>query len=1051
MRGLAARRARWDPRLPLAAGVVVVLGAALPAAIAVGGATLLDNGVRSAVAAVGPADRGIAVSARLDPADPAAQERVVRGILDRTFDGVPVTTWHGLRSEILPLNGVRASPSGQLRLVAEVLPDAAGHARLTAGRWPEAPRAGAPVPAALNAATADHLRVAVGDTLSLGQPGTPSAREVEVVGLWSATDRADPYWFGDPLELTGAERDTVRGPLLVAAGTGGAPPDLGGSWTARWRTVVDPSRLAGGDARRLTTRLAGLPRALERVPTAGGAVARTDGGLAATLAYPRVAIALARSTTVAVLVLVGGLVMLVAAQAAALLAAGRDRQSGVLRARGASWPQRLRLDGAELLAVAAVAVVPAAALAAALAAPLGVAGGDTSTAAAVLAAAGCLAVAAVVSLAVQLRPGHQGPARIEPPRAALDLVLAVALALALWQARTVGGGLGRGAGGGVDPVLVVAPAVALGAAGVLVVRALGPLARGLGRLARRDAAVPALLGWHASRRGTRPAAPLVAVVVVAATAVVTLSARSTADAAVRDRTAAQLGGHVVVTGSPAQPPVDDSAGPLAPVVTLDGSIGQEQVRFLAADAADLPYVTAGAGRWALTADDVRPLADPDRERAGLPLPGGGDSLSLTLATRTSVSVPPEFGSLRLPEGPVDVLPRTVTAYLTAADGTQRALRLPDLVADGRPHVLTVPLPPELTHDARLAGIGTDLPDEDFLLVTTRFDVLRIEAGRAAAAAAGSWRLVVPGAGGPDPGSDAVPGAGGTLVRATFVTLGRSGGGTLLPDTPPVDTDVPVVVDRSLAARIGAAPGSTLDATVGDRPLTLRVARVVDRLPGGLPAGVPDDGVVPARPAPGVLLDLATLGAVTRDLGIPTPPDPTEWWLGSDGPPDVPAPRAAPDAHVLATDDVVGRRLADPFTGGLGRLLALAALAALAVALGALLLGDAVAASGRRHELAVLRALGLDVAQVRRLLVLEHAVVGGAAVVAGTALGLAVAPVLVPGLVGVPAVPGAAVRIAWLPAIGAALVLAAAVAAGGVLAGRRAARLRPVAVLREDAT
>jgi hypothetical protein len=58
MRGLATRRARWNPRLPLAVGAVVVLGAALPAALAVGGGTMLDDGVRSAVAAAGPADRG---------------------------------------------------------------------------------------------------------------------------------------------------------------------------------------------------------------------------------------------------------------------------------------------------------------------------------------------------------------------------------------------------------------------------------------------------------------------------------------------------------------------------------------------------------------------------------------------------------------------------------------------------------------------------------------------------------------------------------------------------------------------------------------------------------------------------------------------------------------------------------------------------------------------------------------------------------------------------------------------------------------------------------
>ena len=132
----------------------------------------------------------------------------------------------------------------------------------------------------------------------------------------------------------------------------------------------------------------------------------------------------------------------------------------------------------------------------------------------------------------------------------------------------------------------------------------------------------------------------------------------------------------------------------------------------------------------------------------------------------------------------------------------------------------------------------------------------------------------------------------------------------------------------------------------------------------------------------MLVDLAALGEAGRQLGRRALPDPVDWWLGT------PRPRgtadavgeALPDAGVSVRADLVERRLADPFNEGLRRILLLAALAALAVALGALLLGDAVTAAGRRTELVVLRALGMASGQVRRLLVVERVLVGGAALV-----------------------------------------------------------------------
>jgi hypothetical protein len=553
----------------------------------------------------------------------------------------------------------------------------------------------------------------------------------------------------------------------------------------------------------------------------------------------------------------------------------------------------------------------------------------------------------------------------------------------------------------------------------------------------------------------------VALVVVAALAVVALSARATAEHATRDRTAAEVGGDVAVAGSAVRPPADGSGGEsVTPVVGLDGSVGDEEVRVLAAEVAELPLVTRGAGRWALTEDDVRGLGIG--EPGGLPLPAG-DALSLVL---TMVSRAPV--DLALPDGPAEVVQdgvpeqRAVTALLAGHDGIPRTLRLPDLTHDGRPHTLTARLPADLAAGARLVGLRVDVPGSSLMLLSTTVDVRRIAvrtgAGQAdVPAVRRAWTVGPLGNQGIGPGGSppvAETGVPGTVVRLTVAPFSGNAAVTvpLLPDPGDLPAELPAILERRLAARIGVGPGSAVDADLGDRALRLRVVRIVDGLPGGRAAGVPDDRLVPAGRAPGALVDLATLGEATRQLGLPVPPDPVDWWLGS---PHARATadavrEALPDAAVTVRADIADRRLADPFNAGLRRILLLAALAALAVALGALLLGGVVTAAGRRTELVVLRALGMATGQVRRMLVVERVLVGGATLAAGLVLGLAVSPVLVPALTGVPVADDAGVQVAWLPVAGVAIALAAVVAVGAVAAARRAARLEPAIVLREDA-
>jgi putative ABC transport system permease protein len=403
----------------------------------------------------------------------------------------------------------------------------------------------------------------------------------------------------------------VRGPLVVDEA---AAERLGVDWTARWRAAPALADVGAGLLAPLSSSVAGLRGAVAALPSGGGPSPGAETGMADLLAglVPpvRAASGAVRTLLVLLTAVAAGLCLLVGSTVAAV----RQADDAVLRARGGGSRTRLLLGLREGAAWAALAAVPAAALApvavlvtgrGSVAAP--------SPLAAVVAALVCTAGVALLLVAVTALAGRAAgaggagrPGEGLPVRPPTLLVVAVTAVAAGWQLRS---------GAGVppdDPVLVVAVAVLLASASVIVVVALAVLARPAGSAGSRAGPVFALAGWHAGRRGLQPVSAVAVVVLCAAGAVCLLAARDAGREAATDRAHQEVAplaavAFPVAPGTPVEAGADRGAqvtGRLAalpgvaavsPVVSLDGSVGSSgPVRVLAVDKGLLARLTADA-------------------------------------------------------------------------------------------------------------------------------------------------------------------------------------------------------------------------------------------------------------------------------------------------------------------------------------------------------------------------------------------------------------------------------------------------------------------------
>lgn len=972
-----------------------------------------QDGVREALRDAPPAEAAVQVVTRLGP-DPAGQDAAVRETVAARSGGAPLDVYRSLAGgeDALAVPGSDEQARGVLA-VYEGLDE---RAELVDGAWPAgAGGPGAVTETALHATAAEALGLVTGDEITVGET------RVVVTGTWLPADPADPFWFGEPIEVAGVD-GSAYGPFVV---TEEALTAVEASPRVRWRLTPQADAITPGQVAALAGALPRLPGALEgdeRLDVRGVA---TSGELAATAAVLDADVARGTSVSAVPLVVLVAVAIVTGAQVARLLGVVREVETTLLRSRGLSAGQLVWWSVLESVAV----VVPAAALGAAATVAALRAGGGPAVDAGVAAwcaagvAAGTLALL-VAGAAATARRRVEDTVAFTSRRATgaigwtFAAVALIAAAVAIWQLRRYGEATGAS---GADLLATPGPALALLACAALALLAVPfPLALAERALSGRRRLGLLLPAWQVTRRLPVYASVVVLVVVTAGAGVLAASYSATWTGLQEDLADVRSGADVRVTFDRAGPLTAtrpaESAGPYLQVdgaadavgvLSTGARIGDESTALLAMPAEGVRDVVEGradvfpAGR---VADDVT----PERPRlTGIELPAGTERVEVDAVDVAGVTllVADEDGVL------AQAVVEDGVAELPAGFGTVVAADLagpPSGIAESAVTALRAVDGSGATTDVPLAGIGPWSPQP-----------------------AASYLV----------GTDLA--AGDAPISATYLSVP----GLTVRVMPEGDEagPIPVVASEAALDRFGLQ--------VGD-PVTMHV--VGSRVDARVASSVP---VVPGVAEP--VAFVADLPAVTEALlRVATRPQRvTEVWMSSGG--DTAALAAAvEDAGLAGAAQVTDRETvrSELLDHGLARHVvpafwSVAAAAIVLTAIGAVA-SAATLQRQRRGELAVLRVVGVAPSEQARSRRIEQAGMGLLAMVAGAIGGLVVAALTVTVLAraatsGVPQAldPVGGASLGALAVFG--LVLAGVVAAVALLHASRAGHDAALAVPGEE--
>ncbi len=1037
------RRTRSAPLLPASLLLAILIAVTVTTGLASFGAQALPAAVHQRLATA-PATP-IVVSGQIGAGRATADQSVIGASIRSALGPVPFTLASGRWSDQLTLPTPRGASQAPL-IQAAVLSGVRAHVVLTAGTWPSPFRPGMPVSVVLPVSTAGLLHFSVGQVLVLRDSLTGVPARLRVSGLFRPRDPAGPYWR---LSLLGTSGKLVQGtfvtygPLLVspsALGAGGLPVSA-----ASWLVTVDTGRIP-------PARIGALGRRLSAVVTSLHGQ-QSLGGLQVITGLPQILAALASSLVVSrSLLLIGSLQLLLLATAAAALAARlltsqREEETALLSARGVARGQLVLASLAEaaLLAVAgAVAgIVAGSYLAGRLLAASGLAAAQPAGGLGGMVAGAWWPAAVVVAGVIvvvtwpALRPASPGAARLRrgrqavlatAARAGLDAALIGLGALALWELRRYSAAP-RLSGGtlGIDPVLTLAPAVALAGLSLLPLRILPAAARLLDGLSRRGRHLAgALASWQVSRRAVREGSPVLLVVLAVATGTLVLAQHQSWRQSQLDEAAFATGADVTV-------------GLTAPLpLSLSGTLAQARGVRTA-----MPIAAANSGFGVMALDATKAastvLLRPDLSSLPAPVlwtritPGtSGPGLALPgRPARLEVGArvqPPHGGHL----GPL-------SATLSVQDSSGAVYSVPagTLPADGRYHQLVTdlsgsgarlptgqplyplrllglslsyqlpefPAPPYRTRGARRAALRTErrAAANPATLELTGLAVSPKTSGRFPAAFAGPARLarwhaaassailadpklaqgIQPAAGSwrVSPASATLtlrPGAGDLIQVAGGPVLPLTGQLALTAGSPSLP--VPGIATRAFLAAAGAHVGQTVSVPVGNVTVPVRLVAAVRAFPTAGSAG------------PVVLVDLGWLQEVLAAQSQPPVPV-TQWWLATAHgavPPGLPA-----GATVVTSSGSAAHLLGDPLPNiPQLSLLVIVVAAGLLACVGFVV--SVVAAVRERHlQSALLAALGVGRAARAGQLCLEQLLLALPGAAAGALIGAALAYLLVP--------------------------------------------------------
>jgi hypothetical protein len=714
MRGLpgsfVTRRMRSSWLLLAGVAVTVLITATLTAALASFGSAGLPLAVHQQLGR-SPAV-SIVISGQVNAATAAADTRAVRRSMRNVLRDVPYQLDQALWSDPLGLPAPRGSRTVPLAEAA-----AGGrieaNATLVAGTWPGRPAPRGPVGAALPVTAASQLRLAPGAVLVLRDRDTGRRIRVRITGLFALRDPAARFWGIDLVSRSGVSAQPpylTYGPLVVspaAFGPGGLA--VGG---VSWVVLPDSARLSGTS----------LPALAARITAAGSYLqsASRFGGLQVSTGLPALLAGLGRNLVVARSLLALGIVQLLLLAAAALalaarlLASHRDGESALLSARGAARWQLARPAAAEAVLLGVLAAAAGALLGGWLARRL-MSGAGLSAATPLVPAAAWWAAGAVLALSTaillwpSLRPPAPGAASARGGRPARlagivqaggDIALLALAVIAVVELRSYSAVAHSGTGGlGVDPVPVLAPALALAGLTLVPLRLLPALARAIdGLIGRTRRLGAALASWEISRRPVRQSGPVLLVILAVGTGSLAIAQYQSWHRSVQDQASFTAGADVRVdtltplplasSGTIARAPGVIAAMPVAAGVTGAG----EQV--IGLDARQ-------AAATVLLRPDLSPLPAPrlwrlitPRWRApGVTLPSRPAWLRITASLASGAA-----GSLGT---------AVATVAVQDADGAVYTVPAGLLPADGRRHPLLAVLSPgrRAAYPLRLLGLS----------------------------------------------------------------------------------------------------------------------------------------------------------------------------------------------------------------------------------------------------------------------------------------------------------------------------------------------------------
>ena len=1101
------RRARSSWLLLACVAVTVLLATGLAAVLWTFAGAVVPFGAQGILA--NSQGRVIGLSGEVDAGEAAADSTQIRATLRKAWPGIGFQMESALWAAPLQLS---SSATSITQIQPASLEGISAQATLTAGKWPGPPHNGGPVPVALPAAAASQLHVTLGSVLT-GTPRSGGAPTLlRVTGLFRSANPASTYWALDLLPISGISvqgfsigtyglslqiSSVSYGPAVVnPAAFDGALTVSQGSWMA----LPQAPAMARGNLDALNAGTSEAVSQLSVLLPDGLAVTSSLpqllAGLASTIVLTRSLFAIAALQ----LLLVAGAGLVLAAR---LLASLREEESALLRARGATRWQVVRPVLAEAVVLGAAAglagVLAGTRLTGVLArlAGLRLAGytGRGITPLAWLSALAmlvvCVAVMAWPALhtltpdAARLRRGRQ--ARLAAIAwAGGDLALLALAAVAVWELRGYSAVAHPATGSlGIDPVVALAPALALAGVALIPLRGLPLLARLADKATDRERRLAAaMVSWQIARRPIRQAGPALLVVLATATTTLALAGYASWRQSAADQAAFAVGSDVRA----------DSAGGL-PLGTAGAIIRAPGVT--AATPASLASIGNGGQMIALDAStaDKAILLRPDLSSLplsalwqritpgrlpGLALPGQPDRLEVraTLGAGPGTSAAEALNAL----GSV-----TVTAWIQDAGGATYGIPANgSLPVDGKPQslVFTLSGPRQASYPLRLLGLTLGpyaLPPYDpanptsaptARLTIQSFAVAATASGpfgrpfaNGAALAAWQGRGTSPNVptgqpnpfGGYPPSGGAPPSilgwhsAAGGARQLTFyaghdpslqtelaVSLGPGTAiGQVAITAQPPSQVVPAIATSGYLAANRLGIGSTISVSPSGFPVTVEIVASVANFPT----------VFGQNRA--LIADLAEINDLLTAHQV-TPLPVTRWWLRTaDG--RVPRLPAGLGLSVTSRAGQQAALLANPLL--MAPRQAMLAIGVAAVLLGVLGFSISVAASlrSRRTQSAVFAALGVGKNAQAGQLCLEQGALSLPAAAVGLLAGIGLAQLLVPAITltadSTAPLPWALVIVPLGPAVALALVTAAGPVAAAALSVLR--RPDPAAQLRAE--